>query len=657
MDLKQKFYVVAKACTDKVFISEDDNSFESPDALNDVPLPRKAVERLMMDSNLSIFDVFGQIFTQKEDESLPSYRSRVLQEWKKLWKERAVGESGFYKEHSGFERTNERGNGEGFYRWNVRRQRLENKSDQNDFDIDVLSQKSAIDRLKIVWNFIYQMNSELRDYLLPQLGEITVDGYYKLTDDKFLNVIWEYVQNIDFNSKECLLMNNSLSGGENIWLKAVSEIENINASLFRKEFCGCSDDVPSITLNATETLFANEHAGYGNKYSLEDKITIGNIKNDVNKLWRNIERDYKNNSKSKTIWGKIFEQLLKKSKLKIIEIQNSNVLKDDLRECLSGFGINDDILDAMKNPNSSLYDNDQEDNSPRAYLGLWGLEKDGHLEAVVWCQKWESTREGTVLELTSKVPNKVKTDAMKQSLYVRAAGTKSAKYRRHLFVLQMYAIAELGHLDLKGIISRVPVAAEQKPNFAALADQSFILGMQRAIVVNVNENNEIAKENLHKLMTTRNSVPLATISTDVLNYFDFTDSAPWKVSVKKVSLHAFPYARERSETFILYASYKTWKDTPEKLVYSAFFAARVYPTASSLFGMYLIINGLLKSSVNNNLLDSCLYRECAYTLDDGEYTALENLERSAEKVSEHIAWKGSTDELKDAFGESALKID
>jgi hypothetical protein len=165
----QRFYVVAVTRTPKQQLTLEENGADAPDPLHEVPLPRKSVEKLFADIGVDLPAIIGE--------------KMEFEQWPKEWKKAAATT---FNKIEGMDRLNLRGNGEGNFRWDVRRQRLEEQPENTLPPIQALTKAKAILRLRAMWDFFRQMNPELRMLLLNYDGEFAEDGFASLPDDFFM---------------------------------------------------------------------------------------------------------------------------------------------------------------------------------------------------------------------------------------------------------------------------------------------------------------------------------------------------------------------------------------------------------------------------------------------------------------------------------------
>lgn len=193
-----RFYVIGTAKTPKRRLEAEENGDETPDVLHDIPMPRTAVEQVFVDAGTSFDEVLTHIFPPNAGEDEDEYRERAHGEWKNFWRERAVGKHGIFSESQGLDRSNLRGNGAGEFRWDVRRQRLEEMQEHHLNPVDSLTRSRAIQRLRTVWKFLNEMNSDLRVLMLPHLPEVLhEDGFATFEDDQFLPQNWQSLAQVE----------------------------------------------------------------------------------------------------------------------------------------------------------------------------------------------------------------------------------------------------------------------------------------------------------------------------------------------------------------------------------------------------------------------------------------------------------------------------
>jgi hypothetical protein len=783
----QRFYVIGTARTPKLHVDAQNNSEDFADVLHDVPMPRNAVEQIFVDAAINLDDILMQHFPLEPNESAADHKLRAHGEWKKLWRNRAVGDHGLFIEHNGLERTNLRGNGSGDFRWDVRRQKLEETPDQHGHPVDMLTRGKALQRLRTLWNFFTHLNSDLRSFLLPNLNEFEEIGFATLQDDQFVPQNWngEPFHVVSHGNTLTLSRITDLVGihtglgahvhvpaayvndnfvngipqevgadahhadfaGGAKWRQATMEVfsSEENVTKFRYEFGrGPKPDLDNVQASVlpTETeQFRLPGAGLGNSYEFKPpgahiRVKLGSLFQKSSESWNTFLDDEtyyvsirdntsqaSANSKKlqiilrdfghepKTIWGRSIQGCFLRRGYAAVELSKLLAKQDDdrrqdIKNCLKGFGVTDEILDEIIDSSSQVYDDGQEGSKEetKAFVNIYALvNSDARVCAVLWCQKWDMTKEGAVLEVKAtrlfefdedqesatiesqpwaegdtEEFNKID-DGIKHSLYMRAGGSREPQTRRMFFMLELFALAELSHLGFNGVIARIPRSSNNgfAPNFAAMADQAQVMGFQRAVSPALQPNftgshSEAAARDAVIAAFPADALPIS-FSNEALDIFKFrhnhTEDAlfgPFTIHLAKVmTQQAYEASRDLSKSFfeVPQPSRTKWnnfsKDAQTLQPFlKAYFAARVYPTASQMLGSYTILHELLKGNHNNLLMAGSIDLSGGshrmYVLDDGIQSVAENnddgrltaLEHRAMKIPEEVAWTGSMSDMK-----------
>jgi hypothetical protein len=196
----QRFYVVGVARTQRVLLTDSpaSNSQGAPDPMTHIPLPRQAVERLFTDCLLDVVDILkaSPAMRPHAHEDAAAYDTRLLEvEWPRVWRAAAVGGEdggGAFREFHGMDRSNARNNGYGVFRWDVRRQRLEEQQEVRLDPVDAISRVAAATRLRGLWDSMRELDPTLARILFPALFEqpsvgeqLPEDGYATLPDVAF----------------------------------------------------------------------------------------------------------------------------------------------------------------------------------------------------------------------------------------------------------------------------------------------------------------------------------------------------------------------------------------------------------------------------------------------------------------------------------------
>lgn len=783
----QRFYVIGSARTLKQRVEDQDNNFDFPDVLHDVPMPRSAVEQIFVDAAINLDEILMQHFPANPGESAADHKHRAHVEWKKLWRNRAVGEHGLFIEHTGLERSNQRGNGSGYFRWDVRRQKLEETPDVHGHPVDMLSRGKAIQRLRTVWNFLGELNSDLRSFLLPKIHDFHEISFATLPDDSFLPNEWKNNFHVTLNGDTLSLTKGhgqqqgihtglvphvheqyayiteafeegiaqeigadahhaDFLGGEK-WKEATLSLlsSDVNATRFRYEFGrGPKPDLANgqASVYPTEsTRFRLPGAGLGDTFTFgqDGRVSLGPLHAKSKHAWtafladeakyasirdgaagsaemkslQTILRDY--GHEPKNIWGRSLQGTFLGRGFAAIELKNILAKPDvdrreDIKHCLRGFDVTDHLLDELLDTASQVYDEGQEGaaNETRAYLKIYALiGADSRVHALLWCQKWDMTKEAAVLDIKTNrlfefdVPDQGqifatvdsqpwtegdtnefdKVDAgLKSSLYFKAGGAREPKNRRLFFLLQLFAFAEFATYGFNAAITRIPRSSVNgfAPNFAAMADQAQTMGFQRAISPANQPNftgsdNETAAKDAVTAAFPQDAPPIS-YSAEALDVFSFRHNetvnalfGPFLLQLGKVQTQAaFQHARDLSASFLdgphSLKTWNSWSNDAQAMQphLKAYFAVRVYPTAAQMLGSYTILHELMKGA-NNNLLMGGASDDFElsggshrmYVLDDGNQSVFERdddgrltaLENKAMKIPENIAWTGTFSEM------------
>ena len=181
-----RWYVIGTAKTNKETLSDEENGSDKADLLHSAPLTRESVENLFIDLGIDIFSFF-------DDEET------AMEEWKNMWAKEA--KNGGYSEYVGLGRDNLLGNGEGLYRWDIRRQRLAQTPEKLLNVVDSLSRGRAIQRLRIVWEFLHSLGPSLQKKLLPDVDLSDIEGFASLSDDYFFGLNWSSSFELDDDGK------------------------------------------------------------------------------------------------------------------------------------------------------------------------------------------------------------------------------------------------------------------------------------------------------------------------------------------------------------------------------------------------------------------------------------------------------------------------
>jgi hypothetical protein len=757
----QRFYVVGAARSARKLLI--DNNSDSPDVMHEIPLERSVVERIFVDAGQTLTETFSLHLPSLQGESAADHRKRVSESWKKLWSSAA---SEAYKERQGLGRDNLRGNGEAVFRWDVRRQRLEDAHDLHLSDVDALSRTKAVQRLRVIWQWLCKLPEQFKSAAFSDI-KFEEDGFAVLNDDSFAIDTWNIkflAENVDgkillsvdttsenktgliqhvlkvpeYATEEFLSSIQETRGlddrhpkppkdfaGSKEWKDAVlSVLADLKADqIYRFEFGrGPIPDIKNgqVSFMPTESRQANNHAGFGNKYSFaNERVELGDAHVKSGEFWNKAKEDEifyckfrdgkadgvntlslskQYGEEPKTFFGRSLQGLFIKKGLialplrKYVESKSEHIASD-IKACLIGFGVKDETIQNFLNNSSQVYDEGQSEVlQDRAFVSATALvDANGRIQALVWCQNWVSTLESNIFELSpsilykgAKGPVEIDTlpwfessedgksedqdyqnlkNGTSRSLYIRASGSKSAEYRRLCYALQLFSIAENSSGPFRCLIARVPSAQpindQEKnnfsPNFAVLADQSQVFGMQRAIsLVGLegfaeSKTEEEVRQIVNKTMA--NYQPLAH-SLDALKVFLLNVDAPWEIKLKQTSAGSFQDAKEIFKVFADSSglTFKKWSSIvkDETLLPShmrTFFSARVYPTAPQMLHPYIVLRRLLESPNNNMLMGG---HAIEVEDDDGQLTALETTAFKA--LEKHgwaeVAWTSSIENVK-----------
>lgn len=644
----RKFYVIGAARSARIELS----SHENEDLMEDIPLQRSAVEQIFIKSGQTLGETFSHHMPKNEHETFSAYRQRVETSWKELWKEEALNS---YKETHGFD--DERAKGSGIFRWDVRRQKLEDLRENTFCPIESLTRFRALQRLKIIWDWIGSLPKNIRD-LVPFYEK---DGYATLSDDSFIFKHWSQEKKINVPNYIHKYLKETNDFPEDfqtndIWKDAIISMFSKFKSdqQFRLKYSNISPDVfkGQVSFEPTESKITNKNFKLGDFIYKNNRYEVTN-QDKLYEYFKSFQEDssglkpikfQKYLDIPKTIFGKSFQGLLLSKGFIALPLQQlSNINEKHLKDCLEGFDVTEETLKQLLDPKSEVYEEIQSDTeNERAFNSIFAVVDDKEtLEAVVWCQKWECANESKVFsikpnpmshiffnKLTEKDCEKIE-DGMTKSLYIRASGSRRAKNRRLCFALQAFCIAENSDGNFKGIISRVPRTTLNNlfaPNFATLSDTVQILGLQRSFGVKFLPGLSDAKTETEKRSIVANAIKGSkpvTFSLDCLKTFDFSLTPPWEIQLKPESY------KESKNILNLFSESMKPKDYHESLADSnvfqsklkVFFAARIFPNAPQMMQAYVVLKSLF---VENYFVGGSL--ENSFNEDeDGELTVLEKL--------------------------------
>jgi hypothetical protein len=606
----QRFYVVAITRTPKQHLTLDDNADDSPDPLHDVPLPRKSVEKLFADIGIDLPQIIGE--------------KMEFEEWPSEWKKAATGT---FNKIEGMDRLNIRGNGEGHFRWDIRRQRLEEQPENVLPPIQALTKGKAILRLRTMWDFFRKMNPELRMLLLNYDGEFAEDGFASLPDDFFTPWSNKYSTEIvdggillkpvaedeeqmpeDYHDSAqfrnmCMYAGAEVSKPLDIpnWTYVWSNDDEVDAARYALGLGPILSKQASIM--PTETRHS---ALFHKNYTIDGTVDIDDVRN-------------KSNVDGNIAAG--ITSMLEEYGMSIVPLRGGP--KDVLEECFAHFGISDETFTKMAEADSSFYssasDGVVED---KAFAGAYALMHGDDIEAAIWLQTWDKSRESKAIQFVASDLKEgepvlesapyyggdvsLLTTAIRNALYVRACGSVKDSYRRWLPYLQVWAILNEATHPYSGLVMRIPWDGKA-PNMAYITRVNEYLGVQRAFQFDGTKTE--VRSLLKKLESSKESR-----EDKHLNNFQFSQPPPW--SVVKIA-----YSSPEAEKVALEAAKKagitkalTWKNA----AIDSFYGARIYPTAEQLFGMYILLR-------MNDALEIAGGYDSSSSLDSLTLTSLESV--------------------------------
>ena len=541
-----KFYVVAITRTPKMKLEDAQNSSTSPDMLHDVPLPRHAVEDLMKESGLE-----------------------VSANWPSMW-QRAAKKA--FDKIEGMDRENLRANGEGYFRWDIRRQRLLEQPENLGSDIEQLTRAKAILRLRTMWDFFRKMDPHLRMILLNYQGDLPEDGFASLPDEKFSPWIHPY------STKD-------MDGG--VLIKPLIESKSMSADFRKKCGPGAQKDLHTSIRNWT-TVWTGDEDVDAIRYSLgmgpvlAQQAAILPTETRKSALFDtlytvddvvNIDGFRANSNVDGNIVAGI-TSMLDEYDIRISKLSEVKVSKAKLDVLFEGFGIHSETLSELTNPDSDVFSTLDDDDKDKAFAGAYVLMHGSDVEGAVWFQSWEKSRESKVLQF-SGTPEVAQ--AMKNSLYMRAYGT-SESYERWLPFLQVWGLLDLARQPYTGLVARVPFDGKG-PNMHSLTASNEYLGLQRCF--SLGKSKEAARETLRALQTSKTSR-----SDRNLSNFDFSSVPPFEtMKIQYVSPEADKLALISARRSGITTSVGSWKNADIQ----SYYAARIFPTAEFFFGFYILL--------------------------------------------------------------------
>jgi hypothetical protein len=242
----RKFYVIGAARSARVELSMEENE----NIMDDIPLQRSAVEQIFINSGQTLGETFSHHMPKHSNETFAAFRHRVEESWKELWREEALNS---YKETHGFD--DERMKGSGIFRWDVRRQKLEDVRENTLGPIESLTKFKALQRLKIIWNWIDKLPKNIRD-LIPNYEK---DGYATLSDEDFIFNDFQEKKNNPINIQKYLKDNEFPEdfSANDIWKEAVTSMFSKfkNDQQFRLKYNFISPDISKgqISFEPTES--------------------------------------------------------------------------------------------------------------------------------------------------------------------------------------------------------------------------------------------------------------------------------------------------------------------------------------------------------------------------------------------------------------------
>lgn len=541
-----KFYVVAITRTPKMKLEDRQNSHESPDMLHDVPLPRQAVEDLMKESGLEVSTT-----------------------WPQMW-QRAAKKA--FDKIDGMDRDNLRANGEGYFRWDIRRQRLLEQPENLGSDIEQLTRAKAILRLRTMWDFFRKMDPHLRMILLNYEGDLPEDGFASLPDEKFAP--WTH----PYTTKDA-------DGG--VLLKPVFETSYPSAEFRKKCGPGAQKDLHGSVRNWT-TVWTGDEDVDAMRYSLglgpvlAQQAALLPTETRRSALFDtlyttddivNIDGFRANSNVDGNIRAGIVS-MLDDYDIRIVSIAETSVAASKLESLFEGFAVHSQTLADMTDPASDVYSTDDDDDKDKAFAGAYLLMHGSDVEGAIWFQSWDKCRESKVVEF-SGTPDIAQ--AMKNSLYMRAYGTSEA-YERWLPFLQVWGLLDLARKPYTGLIARVPFDGKG-PNMHSLTASNEYLGLQRCF--SLGHSKMAARETLKALQTSKTSRSERNLSN-----FDFASAPPFEtLKIAYVSPEADKLALVSARRAGITTSVGSWKNADIQ----AYYAARIFPTAEFFFGMYILL--------------------------------------------------------------------
>ena len=577
-----------------MFKAVSEKKYKCDNVFENIPLDKSAVEQIFINMGISVLDILKGAFEKFKNETEEDYNLRIISEWRVLWKERAFyGNDPIYIQAEG------------------------NPSECENFQ----------------WIILKQPVISNTSSLIPIYA-----------DDQFYDAI--HLKERSDSSK------NDFDLFPDEWLSATKEMfsENRAVTLFRYQLGSGPKPSQSLSFSNTETNKFSLPIQGASKFEEKDgRFELGNLQKKSSEFVKQMIEDAnrfdtrKNSFISRCIWGRSIQNFLSRSGLYVIELsQLKSSQKTNLKDCFCGFNLSEKVIDDMLSPDSKFYSSESQDadDETKAYVAAFGLvDLNGEIEAAIWCQNWESTLEGATLKVNSSAGQNrpyfreenvsLINNGIMHSLYIRAAGSRSALYKRSSYLLQIFAFAELSNRPFNGIISRVPKISEDGlPNFSSMSEQVQILGMQRAMTLS--SIIEFSKDDDPRdllVASVPSNISPAFLSPETLEVFNFQKEPPFYFTLSEIfSKPAFLEAKTKSKSFLDYpqCTIKTWKECSKnssklQKYLKAYFMVRIYPTSSQILGMYGILTELLKSS-QNNLLSGIIYET---NFNDGELTELE----------------------------------
>jgi len=541
-----KFYVVAISRTPKLKLEDSQNSPTSPDMLHDVPLPRSAVEDLMKESGLEISTT-----------------------WPQMW-QRAARKA--FDKIDGMDRENLRANGEGYFRWDVRRQRLLEQPENMGSDIEQLTRAKAILRLRTMWDFFRKMDPNLRMILLNYEGDLPEDGFASLPDEKFSP--WGH----PYTTKD-------MDGG--VFVKPIIESKSVSADFRKKCGPGAQKDLHTFIRNWTTVWTGDEDVdairyllGLGPVLAQQAAILPTETRRSAlfNTVYTtdevvNIDGFRANSNVDGNIVAGI-SSMLDEYDIRIAKLSDVTVSAAKLESLFEGFGIHTETLENMTKKNSDFYSVLDDDDKDKAFAGAYVLMHGSDVEGAIWFQSWEKSRESKVLKFSGTTEVE---QAMKNSLYMRAYGTTES-FERWLPFLQVWGLLDLATQPYTGLVARIP-SDGKGPNMQSLTSSNEYLGLQRCF--SLGNSKSSAREILKSLGTSKTSRSERNLSN-----FDFASDPPFDaVKIQYVSPEADKLALISARRSGITSSVGSWKNAEVQTYY----AARIFPTAEFFFGFYILL--------------------------------------------------------------------